>query len=265
MKAEVLDFGFLHLSIDSVIRKNMNAYVKGAIGAAVILSAVFLWYRANVNGLIVNRPPAGYALLTSMEKNGVPDFRLEKLDGTSFKLSEHEGKITIINFWASWCNPCVEEFPSMIKLVDHFGDKLQIIAVSTDDDKKDIANFLKAFGLPKPGFEVVWDKNKEAMKQFGIEKVPESFLVDKDGKLIRKVLGIENWSNDNALGYFQSLLDGTTDLSKIPGHGGSSSAGAATGAGGGAHDRGEARSATKDSASKDAASGKVTNSQIPTH
>jgi len=218
-KAEVLDFGFLHLAIFNVISQAMNVYLKGAIGAAVILSAVFLWYRANVNGLVVNRPPAGYELISSMEKTGVPDFELEKMDGTPFKLSQHEGKITIINFWASWCNPCVEEFPSMIKLIDHFGDRLQIVAVSTDDDKKDIAVFLKAFGLPRPGFEVVWDKKKEAMKKFGIEKVPESFLIAKDGKLIRKVLGIENWSNENALGYFQDLLEGHANLSKVPGHG----------------------------------------------
>ena len=261
----------MHLRIVGVIHLDMNAYTKGAIGAAVILAAVFLWYRANVNGLIVNRPPAGYALITDMEKNGVPDFNLEKLDGTPFKLSEHEGKITIINFWASWCNPCVEEFPSMVKLIDHFGDRLQIIAVSTDDDKKDMTNFLKAFGLPKPGFEVVWDKDKAAMKRFGIEKVPESFLIGKDGKLIRKVLGIENWSSENALGYFQSLLDGNTDLSMIPGHGGSTKSAAGAPATDGASAAAtnssdvEEPNSGEPAAPTESGSGTVTNSKIPTH
>ena len=196
----------------------MNAYFKGAIGALLVILAITYWYRSNVATLVVNRPPASYQLITQMEQQGVPDFTLEKMDGSPFKMSENEGTITIVNFWASWCNPCVEEFPSMLKLVEHFGGKLRVIAISTDDDKKDILVFLKAFGLPKPGFDVVWDKNKDVMKRYGIEKVPESFLIGKDGKLIRKVLGIENWISNGAIDYFQQMIDGPVDTMKIPAH-----------------------------------------------
>lgn len=183
----------------------MNAYVKGGIIAAVLIVGIYAWYRANMAELTVNRSPEEYRLITQMETEGVPDFTLERMDGTPFKLSEQKGKILIVNFWASWCNPCVEEFPSMIKLVEHFKGDVVVVAISTDDDRKDIDTFMKAFGLPKPGFEVVWDKDKEAMAKYGINKIPESFLVGADFKLIRKVLGIENWYSQGAIDYFGDL------------------------------------------------------------
>ena len=94
----------------------------------------------------------------------------------------------------------------MIKLVERFKGDIVVLAVSTDDDRKDIDAFLKAFGLPKPNFEVVWDKDKSAMKAYGINKIPESFLVRQDMKLIRKVIGIEDWYTDGAIDYFHSLV-----------------------------------------------------------
>lgn len=186
----------------------MNAYVKGGILAAILIAGIYGWYRANMATLPVNRPPDDYQLISKMEKEGVPDFTLERLDGSKLTLSELKGKTVIVNFWASWCNPCVEEFPSMIKLVDHFKGDVVVVAVSTDEDRKDIETFLKAFGLPKPGFEVVWDKDKSIMAKYGINKIPESFLVGADMKLIRKVMGTENWYTQGAIDYFSDLVRG---------------------------------------------------------
>ena len=184
----------------------MNAYVKGGIAAVIVIAGVLLWYRANVGLLPVNQSPAEFKIIDKMEKDGAQDFTLEKMNGQPLKLSDYKGKIIIVNFWASWCNPCVEEFPSMIKLVDKMKDDVMVIAVSTDDQKKDIEAFMKAFSIPRPGFEVVWDKDKSIMKAYGVEKVPESFLIGRDFKLIRKVLGIENWSSPDALAFFQTVI-----------------------------------------------------------
>ena len=149
-----------------------------------------------------------------MERDGVPDLTLPRIDGGELSIKELRGQIVIVNFWASWCNPCVEEFPSMLKLVERFKGQIVVYAVATDDDRKDVEAFIKAFGLPKPGFNIVWDNKKEAMKTYGVDKVPESFLVNRDGKLIRKVLGIENWASDNAAQYFDLILSGKIDSAK---------------------------------------------------
>lgn len=184
----------------------MNVYVKGAIVAVILAAALFAWYQAKEPNLPVNQSPQGFQLIKQMETQGVPEIELEKLDGTKLALSSLRGKIVIVNFWASWCNPCTEEFPSLVKLVGQFKDDVVVLAVSEDDSKDDIQAFLKAMGFPKPGFEVVWDKTKENMPKWGVEKVPETFLVGRDGKLIRKVLGIDNWANDDSVGYFKMLI-----------------------------------------------------------
>jgi peroxiredoxin len=184
----------------------MNVYVKGAIAALVVSVGLFAWYQWKEPSLPVNQSPKGFQIIKQMEKEGVPEIALTNIDGKPVKLSDYRGKIVIVNFWASWCNPCVEEFPSMMKLISQFSDDVVVFAVSEDDTREDIQVFMKAMGLPKPGFEIVWDEHKENMKTWGVEKVPETFLVGRDGKLIRKVLGIENWANDDAVGYFKMLV-----------------------------------------------------------
>jgi thiol-disulfide isomerase/thioredoxin len=186
----------------------MSPYIKGAIAAAVAIAGMLLWYQANQYKLPANQSPAIYRLIDRMEKEGVPDVNLARLDGSRLSLSDLKGKIVIVNFWASWCNPCVEEFPSMLSLVKEMGGDVVIYAISTDDNKADIETFKKAFGLPQPHFEVVWDEKREAMLAYGVEKIPESFIVGKDFKLIRKVLGIENWSSPDAIAYFKTLVTG---------------------------------------------------------
>jgi peroxiredoxin len=184
--------------------------VKGAIAALVVACALLGWYQWKEPSLPVNQSPKGFQIIKQMEKDGVPEITLGTVDGKPAKLSDYRGKIVIVNFWASWCNPCVEEFPSMMKLMSQFSKDVVVFAVSEDDNQDDIRAFMKAMGLPKPGFEIVWDEKKENMKAWGVEKVPETFLVGRDGKLIRKVLGIENWANEDAVSYFKMLV-GQTD------------------------------------------------------
>ena len=184
--------------------------LSGTIGAIVVTAGVFALYHANEDKLSVNQAPAVFKAIERMEKTGVPDFELERLDGTRLKLSDYKGKIIIVNFWASWCNPCVEEFPSMVKLAQAMSNDVQIIAISTDDDKKDIATFAKLFNLLQKGFEIVWDKSQLVRKSYEVDKIPESFLVNRDMKLIRKVLGVEDWASPSALEYFKSLTSGAT-------------------------------------------------------
>jgi peroxiredoxin len=94
----------------------------------------------------------------------------------------------------------------MVKLVEKFHGDVVVVAISEDEQVEDIGPFVRAFGLPKPGFEVVWDKEKAVMKLYGVGKLPESFIVGPDFKLIRKIVGTENWVSDSALAYFGSIL-----------------------------------------------------------
>jgi hypothetical protein len=78
-----------------------------------------------------------------------------------------------------------------------------------DDDEKDLRAFTKLFKVPRMGFEVLWDREKKVMGTYGVGKLPESYIVGPDRKLIRKVLGIENWATESAVSYFNSLAQKT--------------------------------------------------------
>ena len=94
----------------------------------------------------------------------------------------------------------------MIKLVEEFKGEVVVVAVSGDDSRDDLESFAKAFGLPKPGFMVVWDRSKSVMDLYGVGKLPESYIDGKEYSLIRTVLGIENWATAGAFEYFRQLL-----------------------------------------------------------
>lgn len=186
----------------------MNVYLKGAVVALLVTSGLIVWYRMNESRLPANQSPAEFQMLNQMETEGVPDFELERLDGSRLKLSDYKGKLIVINFWASWCNPCVEEFPSMVKLAQRMQGDLVVIAVSTDEIRADIEPFLKAFEIPKEGFEIVWDREHKIMNTYGVKKIPESFIVGTDFRLARKIVGTEDWGSDNAVAFFRALQTG---------------------------------------------------------
>lgn len=183
------------------------AQVKWGVGFVIFVFVLAgLWW-ALKNKYDANTTPESYGFVAKFEKEGIPQVDAIDLDGKKFDLSKIDTPVVIVNFWASWCGPCVEEFPSMLKLVDAMGGKVTIVAVSMDDDEKDLRAFAKLFKVPRKGFEVLWDREKKVMNTYAVGKLPESYIVGPDRKLIRKVLGIENWATPDAISYFKSLAE----------------------------------------------------------
>ncbi|HEX4461038.1 MAG TPA: TlpA disulfide reductase family protein, partial [Polyangia bacterium] len=107
-----------------------------------------------------------------------PDFQLKDYAGRETKLSSLKGNVVLVNFWATWCGTCVVEMPSMEKLVEkERGKAFRLLAVSVDDGWPEIRKFF-AKGTP---LEVLLDTTRDVPKQWGTEKFPESFIIDKDG------------------------------------------------------------------------------------
>ena len=190
---------------DSGAKKGARANLRWGIGFVVFVAVlVGVWWSLKVK-YDANTTPASFDYVKKFEKDGLPAIDAKDLDGKLFDLSKVTAPVVVVNFWASWCGPCVEEFPSMLKLVDAMKGKVAVIAVSMDDDEKDLRAFTKLFKVPGPGFEVLWDREKKVMGVYGVGKLPESYIVGPDRKLIRKVLGIDNWATPNAIDYFESI------------------------------------------------------------
>lgn len=173
---------------------------------ALFISAFFIFKVMNFD-FGVNKAPANLSIIKLLENKGLPDdIKLKRLDGMDFSFeSLPNNKIYLVNFWASWCEPCAKEFPSLIKLVENFEGKIVLIAVSSDEDLKDVKNFLNVFNIQNPNVEILIDSDKTAANFFGVNKLPESFIFDYNKKLVRKIVGVEDWFTKGSIGYFTEL------------------------------------------------------------
>jgi peroxiredoxin len=135
-----------------------------------------------------------------------PDFTFPGLDGNKVSLSDYRGKVVFVNIWATWCPPCVEEMPSMQKLYQKLkGENFEILAVSIDSKgAKVVAPFMKKYQLTFPALLDSMGTIKRIYKTTG---VPESYIIDKDGILAKKVLGPLDWSQPDVLRLFRDLIE----------------------------------------------------------
>ena len=134
-----------------------------------------------------------------------PNFSLPDLDGKMVSLSDYRGKVVLLNIWATWCPPCVEEMPSMEKLYQELkGEGFEILAVSIDESgAQDVLPFMKKHNL---SFPALIDSKGTLKDLYQTRGVPESFIIDKDGILIEKVIGPRNWANPEVIRYFRNLI-----------------------------------------------------------
>ena len=134
-----------------------------------------------------------------------PDFTFPGLDGKKVSLSDYKGKVVLVNIWATWCPPCVEEMPSMEKLYRKFkGENFEILAVSIDESGlKAVAPFMKKSRLT---FPALLDSKGTIKTAYGITGIPESFIIDQQGILIKKIVGPVDWAAPKIFRFFSDLI-----------------------------------------------------------
>ena len=129
-----------------------------------------------------------------------PDFTVT--DGTSsIHLASYRGQVVLLNFWASWCEPCVEELPSLLQLHHDMPD-LAILAISIDEDPEAYANFLVRRHVD---LITVRDPTQSAAKLYHTDMWPETYLIDRNGLIQRKFVGPQDWSSPEIRAYLKSL------------------------------------------------------------
>jgi thiol-disulfide isomerase/thioredoxin len=123
-------------------------------------------------------------------KQIAPDFELQSLDGKTVHLSDFRGKAVLLNFWATWCQPCKIEMPWFEQLQKRYAPEgLQVIGVAMDDaGKEDIANFAKNLGVDYP---ILLGKESVGDAYGGVQFLPATFYVARDGRVVDKVFGLK--------------------------------------------------------------------------
>jgi len=135
----------------------------------------------------------------------VPNFKAKLLDGSPFDPAEHKGKVLILDFWATWCGPCVKALPELIDATSGFGDdRVQLVAVNQGEGKKAISQFLKKEKLN--GLKVALDRDRQVGEAFKVKGIPHTVVIDRKGVIRHVHVGFSSGMGDRLRTEVMKLL-----------------------------------------------------------
>jgi len=175
--------------------KNVCPLVPGAFRWIAAISALVLVF-ASIVLARAPRPEVGHQ---------APDFALSALNGDVVRLSKFQGKVILLNFWATWCPPCRLEMPTMEQVYQEYRRRgFQIVAVSIDvGSKEEVGEFMKELGL---SFPALHDPRMRVSDLYRVISLPTSFLIDRQGRIRFKEIGYRDWTEDAARKRLEELL-----------------------------------------------------------
>ncbi len=150
--------------------------VLSAIAIAALLTLLF-------------KPDSGTSYAASGKRRAMPDFHMNTLDGGSWSLSGHRGSVVLLNFWATWCPPCRQELPGLVRLAKTYRDRgVEVAGISMDEEAELVRQFAAQHAisypvlLPRPGEELASQ----------VQSLPTSLLIDRQGRIARTYVGAES-------------------------------------------------------------------------
>lgn len=145
------------------------------------------------------------AFLSPYQGNKQPaPLKLPDLEGKLVDLVDHRGQVVLVNFWASWCLPCVEEIPSLTNLQDKMRDKpFRILAVNIGESAKTVRAFQQKLGFDMP---IILDRQGSAVRAWNVYAYPTNFLIDKQGNIQYAYSGVLEWDSDQISTVIESMF-----------------------------------------------------------
>ncbi len=123
----------------------------------------------------------------------------------SFELAALSGRVVLVNFWATWCEPCEQELPAMERLYQRLPrDRFELVAVSIDDEDAKVAEFVKRYSLT---FPIVMDRDKKVSEAYQTMGVPESLLLDRSGHVVERYVGPREWDAPEYVERIEALFE----------------------------------------------------------
>ena len=110
------------------------------------------------------------------------------------------GQFVVVNFWATWCEPCITEWPQLHQLAQRLSgrDDVVVLAVSIDNEQEAILPFLERMSLLDTEVQVVWDSSTTVHEKFGSSKIPDTFFVNEEGELVSAFVNVRKWGAPEA-------------------------------------------------------------------
>ena len=161
-------------------------------GALVVLTLCFI-------GLIA------FSLRDTSAKEGgpAPEFTIKTDSGGQVTAASFGGKVLVLNFWATWCPPCVQEIPSLNQFQKRFADSgVKVVAISIDKNQRKYQNFLQHI---RGSFDTAWDPAADISGRYGTFQIPETYII-KDGRVMKKFGEGKDWTSPDVTSYVKALL-----------------------------------------------------------
>jgi thiol-disulfide isomerase/thioredoxin len=143
-----------------------------------------------------------------------PEVSFTDLSGNGVALADFKGKLVLLNLWATWCQPCLKEMPSLVKLQEKSEDKLIVAAVSEDRGGKDVVEpFVAKHGLDK--MKIYLDPKSAVGHAFSVRGLPTTLVIDTKGQVVGRVEGAAEWDSDKMAKLLQPFLPEASDQPKL--------------------------------------------------
>jgi thiol-disulfide isomerase/thioredoxin len=156
------------------IRPKLTPLV-GAVAAAGLLVLLF-------------KPDAGgTAMKAAADRGEISELAMPALDGREWKLSDHRGKVVLLNFWATWCPPCRAEVPALARISREYTGRVEVVGVSLDEGAREVRRFVTAYKVPYPILMPPPDDSLAA----AVQSLPTTLLIDAGGRVARTYVGAE--------------------------------------------------------------------------
>ena len=180
-------------------------WVELAVFAALLVSALaaaaFLGTVRDGVGRGSTRP---FDVIRAKAVEPAPAFELRDLAGRVVRLDDFRGRVVVLNFWATWCEPCREEMPAMMRLARDLGDRgLVVVAVNVKEGPRAVEAFVRELGLTLP---VLLDSTGEVGERYRLRALPTTYFIGRDGTLAGLALGYRDWESAGARAYLAELL-----------------------------------------------------------
>ena len=141
-----------------------------------------------------------------------PGFTLPQVPSGKLSLSQFKGQVVVLNFWATWCPPCVMETPSLEQFAREMkSDGVTVIGVSVDKDGQALDKFIKLYHLSYP---IVRDPSAGLAHRYGTYKLPETYIIGRDGHVAEKIISNTNWTDPRMIAFVKSLTGAKTQASR---------------------------------------------------
>jgi cytochrome c biogenesis protein CcmG, thiol:disulfide interchange protein DsbE len=171
-------------------RNRTDLGIKVAIGA-LLLALVGVIYHAVQEPLVAAGDQA-------------PEFTVTTDQGVKITPTSFPGKVLVLNFWATWCAPCVEELPSLELFQREFANSgVTVVGVSTDRNEVAYKKFLQRFRV---SFQTARDPEADIAATYGTYKFPETYIIGRDGKVLQKIIGPQNWMSPQVISSMKGYL-----------------------------------------------------------